>query len=779
MRIRMNTLHAPKWNGDILCPEIQGDTDIFRDDHGVPYIMADYPQDAWFALGFCQGLDRAFQIEISNRKANGTLSEVFGEATLAADKLARVIGFRRLAQEYLLVMDSKEREILDAFTLGINLGAEKATSNKPDDFTQLGIEFSSLTPVDIIAYHLLLTFSLSHWSSKITRLKLLLEGKQDIISMLDPGFASWNYLTYPIGQKAGKGLDYLRDDIFSAEKVINKKGISNNWAITSKKTKNGRPIVANDPHLGAEIPAPWYPANMECKDFRISGACLAGSPLFLTGFNYHVAWGITAGFIDNIDLFLEEVSTDGSAVKRGNKYRPCKKFIEEIKVKNKAPHSLVIQVTDRGPLLSSLDMDQIPPISFCASWMKPKGIQGFFNVPFARNVDEFTNCFAAWPLFSLNLVYADDQNNSAWCLAGEIPLRKKTHGLLPMPGWDPAFDWENEPIPFSQNPKCKNPDSDFIATANNKPVSENGNPYIGRDFIDGYRHARIVELIENSKGKIELDDCKNYQLDQRSTVWRDIRKSIISDPCKSVAALEAQKKLVEWDGFVSANSAEATVFEYFVAEFSKLVVKQVTGDLPKWSETPLLVGTVISLFGPSWISQLVLLLNKETQIPNQGNIEDLIERALDQTWQLLEKQYGPFSPKWSWGSVRPLELKHILAPIDPNASRNPILDKYNLPPHSYGGDEQCVSVAAGAVDDPTVRPNFIPNLRMVVEIGDWENNFFSLAGGISGDPDTAYYDDLYELWVKGKGISLKTNSDNQQFITRLHPTSKGKLEGAI
>lgn len=769
MRLSLRNRPNQNWTGHIHCPQVHESISIFRDRHGIPYVKAKGSLDAWFGLGFCQGQDRAFQIEISKRNSNGSLSEILGSGALPADKLTRVIGFHRLAKKYIACMENQEKQLLEAFTSGINEGVKLGGSQKPLEFSILDIEFSSITPVDVLAHHLLLTFSLSHWVPKVTRYKLLLEGNPEIVSTLDPVFAPWNYLTDPVGTKAGETLDYLLTDIQAAQEILNVHAISNNWVIAPRKSATGHPIIANDPHLSAGIPAPWYLATLECDDFRISGACLAGSPLFLAGHNYHVSWGVTAAYIDNIDLYLEDESEDGQFVKRGNETVPYDIIVEEIKVRGEPTQLLQVPLTDRGPILSGLNLQKGPSLTMTATWMKPKKILGFFRAPYTKTIQELNDCFEHWPLFSLNLVSADDQDNTSWLLCGEIPLRKKTHGLLPMPGWDPAFNWEETVIAFADHPKMINPDADFIATANNKPNNKDQKVYIGRDFIDGYRHARIIELIQNHQGKINLDACKQFQLDRHSRVWSDIRASVLAHQCSSQTSLNAQNQLNKWDGIVSAASLPATIFEAFMAEFTKLAIQNIGGNLKKWVSFPFFEGVETSSFGMSRISQLVSLIQGRPENELAGNVDELIEKSLTQAWQNLGQQFGSRPSKWKWGTIRPLVLQHVLSLIGSAEIKEKYSERFNLGPIPIGGDEQCIAVAAGDPIDITARPNTIPNLRMVVEVGNWEKNSFSLAGGISGDPQSFFYDNLFKKWEKGKGISLKTSSEGHKFRLSLQP----------
>lgn len=743
----------PKWDGILDIPMPYQSVKITRNKFGIPTIRANRQTDAWFALGFCQGQDRAFQLELYKRQANGELSEIFGEETLSADRLVRVIGLSRIAKEYIKVIDQEVLTLIQAFVDGINYGRSNGTDKIAHEFSILGFSPIPFQPQDIIAIQLLLALSLTHWLPKITRLKILMDSSAEDVVRLDPDYAYWNYLINPVGEKAGEQINHLLNDLMDAQKTLNKAGISNNWIISAEKTTGNNPILANDPHLAAELPAPWYLANMEVNQQHLSGACYPGSPLFLAGFNDHTAWGITVSFIENIDLYLEKMNGQ-CEILRGNTYQPCQLVVENIKVKGKQDHKEEVTLTSHGPIITPLYLTDLPSMSLQASWMKAKPIAGFFKIFDAKNVQEIRTCFSQWPLMSLNLLAVDDADDFCWQVVGEIPRRKKTNGNLPMPGWDSAYDWEEDCYPYKQNPYKINPKIGFIATANNKPIKDGMGMYLGRDYVDGYRHARIVKMIQDSDQKIDVGMTMHMQRDQYCGPWHDMRESVMGSKVQSDIGNLALSLLRSWEGFISADSSAATLYEFFIAEISKQILHEASCISSKWAQFTFLSGIGSSNFGMRRISQIVDLVNQQPQEWFMGRWDETIAGSLESAWGRCVELFGSDPEKWKWGNVRPLELHHFVSGLKNNPKAKLFTDIYNSPPMFHGGDEQCVSVAAGDMVDPQILPNFIPNLRMVVEIGNWENNTFSLAGGISGNPFSMHYDDLLRLWETGERISI-------------------------
>ena len=261
------------YSGEIQLKSLKSTVHIKRDRYAVPYIQAEIEKDAWFGLGFAQGQDRSFQLEFYKRQANGSLSEIFGEQFLDADRYLRIIGLKRTAEKYISIQDDEVREMLEAFTAGVNAGIFDGGGKLDEGFNILACEPTPYDVSDVISTQLYFSLSLTHWLGKLTRFLILEKETPEVVDKLDPVFAPWNYLIKPAGVEAGPDDKTLYQELVEAKKILNTKGASNNWCLSGEKTETGRPLVANDPHLAADVPAPWYLASVAGADFKISGAC--------------------------------------------------------------------------------------------------------------------------------------------------------------------------------------------------------------------------------------------------------------------------------------------------------------------------------------------------------------------------------------------------------------------------------------------------------------------------------------------------------------------------
>ena len=266
--------------------------------------------DAWFALGFCHGQDRSFQLELIARAGRGRLAELLGPGALPIDRLSRTLGFRRLALAQVQTLDADVLATITAYVAGIN--AARTSARRPHELVLLRAQPSAWTVEDVLAFDGLQSLALGgSWDSDLARLAILDADGPEALAAVEPPYAAWQPAVTPTGGLAGEPLARLADDLSRLRDLVGASGGSNAWAVAGPRTASGAPILANDPHLGPAIPPPWYLAHLRTPGWEIAGASFVGGPAFPTGFNGHVAWGITAGCTDSSDLFWEELSADG------------------------------------------------------------------------------------------------------------------------------------------------------------------------------------------------------------------------------------------------------------------------------------------------------------------------------------------------------------------------------------------------------------------------------------------------------------------------------------
>ena len=304
------------------------------------------------------------------------------------------------------------KSTLTAFASGVNAGRTVGLPRRPHEFVLLRTQPTEFTPADVMAILKLQSFAIpSNWDSELARLMVLNLDGPDALLDLDPKYPEWHRVAVPPGEFAGKAAERLAEDLAMFRETIGTGGGSNSWALSGAKTRSGRPILANDPHLAPIAPPHWYLARIQSPGWAVAGAALPGTPAIAIGHNGHCAWGITAGLTDNTDLFLERIGRDGRSVLEDGEYVSCEIRHETIRVRGGKDVEEDVLVTPRGPIISPALYGELGAISMRAVWLDPLPLQGFMQTPGAKSFEEFRAPFAEWPILPLNLVYADTRGN--------------------------------------------------------------------------------------------------------------------------------------------------------------------------------------------------------------------------------------------------------------------------------------------------------------------------------------------------------------------------------
>jgi penicillin amidase len=746
----------PITRGTLTVPGLHGRARIHRDRHGIPMIEADDPRDGPFTLGFCQAQDRSFQLEMLLRIARGTVSEMAGPAALPIDRLSRRIGFHNAARQQWPLLADDVRDSLEAYAQGVQAGRLLGTP-LAHEFSLVRSQPTPWTALDTLAITKLLSFTLcSNWDTELVRLKVLSADGPEALAALDSTYPAWQPVTTPAGARAGQAVDRLAEDLKVFFSLIRPGGGSNGWVLAPSRTTSGRPLLANDPHLDAVLPAHWYLVSLRTSNQALAGASFVGGPVILVGHNGHACWGITAGLIDNTDLFLEEIGPDETSVREGDRFIPCEVREEVIAIKGARPVTERVLVTPRGPIVSPM-VGELQALSLRASWLDAAPMEGFFRLPRASTFAEFRQAFAHWPASAQNLHYADTSGTIGWQLIGRAPVRRKGHGSLPLPGWSPEVGWQPDPIPFEQMPHLENPECGWIATANNPPLPAGQEPFLGLDFVDGYRAAAIHQALARSE-KWDVATTMRLQMDQHALAWQEMREIILAAPLDPASL----SLLRDWDGNVSADSEAAAVYELFLAEMSQRVARAKAPNSWRW-----LLGASLSAvnafnFGCfRRTSYLVELLRDQ---PAGWFSRSWPEEIADAVSHATEQARAGLDSIQPWGRLRPLVLQHPLARRGGRLGQM-MASLFNLGPVPCGGDCDVINQAAAQPLAPLASSHNVVSLRAVFDVGAWANSRFVLPGGQSGNPFSPHYGDLFELWQRGEGVPIAFAPDEVRAST--------------
>ncbi len=774
--LRIMGERQPRTRGRLRVPGTDAPITIRRDGWGIPHVEAQSDTDAWFGLGFCHAQDRAFQLELLRRVGSGTLSELIGRDGVVIDRMSRRLAFRRTAEAQLAKLAPDVLSVLEAYVAGVNAAFVRGTP-RPHELVLLRTRPTPWTPPDVLAFVGLQAFSLSsNWDVELARFKLFVTDGAAAVRDLDPAYAEWLPVTAPPGTAAGPAIDRLGADLAALQAALPLGGASNNWAIAGSRTASGVPLLANDPHLAPTLPPPWYLAHLRTPDWEVAGATFVGGPAFPIGTNGFAAWGITAGLADGADLFVEEVGPDGRSVREGDGFVPCEVRVERIAVKGADPVVEEVLVTPRGPLMTAILGGEVrQTLSLSAMWLRPLPVRGFLDVVRARSFDAFRASFAEWPGPGLNVAYADRDGHIGWQLVGQLPRRRAGHGMMPLPGWDPTVGWEDEPVPFEEMPHSLDPETGWIATANNRPTRDGPGPFLGVDFIDGYRLARISEELAARTGW-DVEAAQRLQMDVTSLPWRELREIVLALPVEAAGDPDAalgHRLLAAWDGQVRADSVGASVFEAFTGVLTQRLARARAPQAWPWAIGAGFGQLVpFTLFATRAMSRLVRLLRERPQAWFPGSSWEVQAiAALGDAVRGIAEAHGEDPATWAWGRLRPVTLEH------PIGARRPFGTVFNLGPAAIGGDVNTpMQVSAGPLD-PFSRPGALANTRCVMDLADPAMSRFSLAGGQSGNPLSPHYRDLYQLWLRGDGAPMAWTPDEVAAATRrtlvLEPRAAG------
>jgi penicillin amidase len=736
----------------VAVPALNEGVTIGRDRYGIPYVHARNDADAWFGLGFAQGQDRAFQIELLQRVTRGTLAALIGPDGLTVDRFSRRIGFARAGAAALAKLDDTDRSIVSAFAAGVNAGREQGLSRRPHEYALLRAEPTPYEPADATGVLAVLGFLLSaNWDSELARLKILELDGPAALEALDAGYPAWHPVTSPPGQEAGLPATGLLDDIARFESAFSVGGASNNWVLSGAMTASGKPLLANDTHLSPVLPPHFHLAHLTTPDWTIVGAALAATPLFASGHNGHVAWGVTAGLVDNTDLFIEEVGPDGTTVRNGDGFVACEVLTEPIEVRGEQAVIEHVLLTPRGPVIGPA-LDNVPAaISVSATWLTPVRAGMLGGASRAHTVAELVEAMANYHGPSLNVVAADSAGTIGWKLIGQAPIRNAGVGAVPQPGWNPEMGWEDDPLSFAEMPGSTDPDTGWLATANNRPDHRDARS-LGIDWVEGYRIARIGHLLQ-TRNDWDVVSSLHAQLDTVTPVWEEMRPHL--EGLRGRAEVASLLQVLEgWDGNLAAGSVPAAVFVLWLKRMLLRVAKAAAPN--SWDYAagrgvgpgPLNPHT---LFGFVGTGRLTSLLNAR---PDGWFVswDDEVAAALLEARGILRAEAGDDPQRWAWGHVRQLRLLH------PFGSRRGLAGVFNVGPIPFGGDMSTVSQAGAIPLDPLGNPSGIAAFRIAIEVDDWDRARFSLPGGQSGNPLSPHYDDQVELWLTGVGANIPYSS---------------------
>jgi penicillin amidase len=524
---------------------------------------------------------------------------------------------------------------------------------------------------------------------------------------------------------------------------------SNNWVIGGARTTTGMPLLANDPHLGAQIPSIWYLAHITGGNLDAIGATLPGTPGVIIGHNQYIAWGVTNTGPDVQDLFVEHINTRNEAEYNGA-WEPVHVIPEVIKVKGQPDVTIQVRITRHGPLISDAIEGTGEALAFRWTALddEDRTLEAFANIARADNWREFAGALATYKAPMQNFVYADTEGNIGYYAPGALPIRAKGDGTLPAPGWTGEYDWQGY-VPFAELPHAYNPPQGFIATANNQ-VAPDTYPYlISSSFAAPYRAARIVELIQ-SKDKLSPDDMAAMQADVRSAQARELLPRLLEARTSDGRAKAAIELLRGWDGTVAADSAQAAVYEAWSEQIPAHIFADELGDelWNNYADEKDMIAMVIPglLKGDGgWCDDI--------RTPAPESCATVLGAALVNGLSEMAKRQGSDDlATWRWDRVHHAMFPHN--PFDQVGALRPIFSR-SIP---TGGDGFTVNVAPISRDD-LYNQRHVPSYRQIVDLSNLGASRFIHTVGQSGQLLSSDYSNLLDRWRQVEYLPMRYDKE--------------------
>ncbi len=765
----------PQLDGSASLPGLQQEVTVERDRWGVPHIRAASVEDLAEAQGYVMAQDRLWQMDLLRRAASGQLSEILGPKTLLIDKEFRTNGFARAAERDATLLDPESRKVIGAYARGVNQFIEQHKKNLPLEFSLLRYEPKPWQPSDTLAISGYMYRTLTDtWERELNRAKVAERAGADRAKDLFSEEAAMDH--FVVGdpkviddgsqRSAADAGDEDDDDDMQPDTVLKasssvspnalgegdpdltsalsqsietflresnneiRQGLgSNNWVVSGAHTATGKPLLANDTHLELSIPSIWYEVHLTAPGWNVKGFTLPGAPMIIIGHNDRIAWGFTNNGADVQDLYVETfnpASPDEYLVKGA--WTKAQIIDETIHIKGQPDEHLKVTLTRHGPIVHR-EGDKAYALRWTAT--EPGGLANSYNwLGKARNWKEFRETMKHVWGPGQNAVYADVEGNIGYLMAARVPIRKKGHGEVPVPGDTDDYEWMGY-IPFDQLPQALNPESGLIVTANARVVGPNYKAYLTDRWEDPYRTARIYDLLHDRRD-LRPEDMLKVQTDTYSYPHVFLADQLLA-AAKTVKPKDARaQKLIEglkdWNGIADAGSPQVSFLHAARRAAIDLLLEPFLGkdtNVYQWRSTAFL--------------QRILTDRPAKWLPAAyKNYDELLAAAADNAvTSLSEQSKSDRVEDWAWKRFNSLDMFHPLG-------REGLLKRF------LSITDKPQSGTLYSVRAPTKHHG--PAMRFVANPGNWDESILLVPAGQSGQLGSSHYSDQFSYWYEGQPI---------------------------
>ncbi len=750
----------PSYSGEVALANIEKETTVYYDDFGIPHIYAESHSDAITTLGYVQAQDRLWQMELMRRIAPGRLAELFGKDLIENDKFFASLGIDEYSIKSVSNLDvnSDAYKLMEAYIKGINQFMDEGPT--PLEYSILGLDKEHFVMKDVYNVLGYMAFSFA-MAQKTDPLLSSLQNKlgEDYLKALNIDI---NPNTLFIKNAKGDTENYQKM-VSNINYIMNTSPIppfigSNSWVIGGKKTKSGKVIFANDPHIGFSQPSIWFEAHLVTPNHEIYGYFLPIIPFPLLGHNRDQAYGLTMFENDDIDFYKEESHpTDNTKYKTPTGYETFKTTTKTIKVKDQDDIIFNFKSSRHGPIvnevLSTVNDSSPIAMSWIYTQIDNKLIDAVYKMSKASSKEEFKEGASMIHAPGLNVMYGDSKGNIAWWASAKLykfqPHVKTKLVLDGASGKDDIIKY----LDFSENPMAENPSWNYVYSANNQPDSITGMIYPGY-YLPEDRAKRIVNLLEpnnnwnlTSTGKMINDVTSTVSVEVIKELAKNINfNSFSKNEQRAIDVLQL------WDGSNNLDAVAPTIYNKFVYLYLKNTFQDEMGEdlYHQFEETHMLKRVIADQM---FTDEIIWWDNVNTKDIKESK-KDILSATIIETVAELEKQLGENMNHWTWDKVHILEHQHPLGSVEA------LRGIFNVGPFSVNGTNEVINNLAFKKDSTGVyNVKSGPSTRRIIDFSDIENSLSILPTGQSGNPFSKHYKDQAAMFNSGKFRKMKLNKE--------------------
>lgn len=797
-------------SGEIAVSGLKSPVKIYFDKYAVPHVLAQNEDDIFFTQGYLHARDRLWQMDLTRRVAEGRLSEIFGSSTLNFDRLFRTIGIYRFAYNWYNNISPKSKQILTAYTSGVNKFIETHFDNLPVEFDALNYRPEQWKPEHSLMLARMMAWDLNiAWytdyiigelvnktglektseifpDSNITIYrKPLPEVEKDSISGNETGSIEKYQLVAALGKDFFETNEEYRNFLGIEGSHIG----SNSWVVSSQKSITGKPILANDPHLALQAPSRWYEMYLKGGDVDVQGMSFPGIPTVVIGSNKFIAWGLTNLMNDDNDfIILKRDSIAGNKYVYESRSYDMDSLKEKIFVKDSLESEYTVWLTKVGPVVSGLnirgfaDFKQKSEDPYMGKLMTFRWtgyelsdeLNCFYGINTSKNWDDFRIALKSFGTPAQNFTYADVYGNIGYQSAGKIPIRKTNDNNSYIYPNDTELEWTGF-IDFERMPNVYNPQSGYIVTANTNPftwlTAESSKEKAPDKFYISYlwesdsRYKRISNFLR-SRTLFDMDDFRLLQNNVESPYASALAQHLVKAYDSLIINDENIKWCVErfrnWNGEMKTGESIGSVYNVFLVYLLKNIYEDELGkDVFK---NFLIVQNI-----PYRSLELILNQDDNPWFDNVNTAKreyknEILRRSLEQAIEFLKVKFtNQDINTWHWGQIHNIKFRHPLGLVE-------ALDKtFNIGPYDIGGDQTTVNNTEYSfnqvIEDGKFPVIIGASMRRIVSLSAIEHPLSINSTGQSGQPGNDHYSDQARMWLYGE-YKINTTSEIEMLDRR-------------